>query len=312
MTALVAGGAGFIGSHLCEYFLSRGWDVICVDNLLTGRRENIAHLVCRRNFQFLQKDITRKFVVRRKLDVVFNLASCASPRDYLTYPLETLAAGAEGTRNLLELSRANRAIFIHASTSEVYGDPDVHPQSESYWGRVNPIGPRSVYDEAKRYAEALIMAYHRKYSQPVRIARIFNTYGPRMKVDDGRVIPNLIHQALTGAPLTIYGRGVQTRSFCYVTDIVEGLARMLSCPEPQPVNLGNPEEFTIIELARLIKKITGSRSRFIFRPLPEDDPMQRCPDITRARKLLGWKPVVKLENGLKRTIAWFRETGNGE
>jgi dTDP-glucose 4,6-dehydratase len=304
--ALVAGGAGFIGSHLCEYLLSRDVSVVCLDNLVTGRRGNIEHLAQDRRFRFILQDITRALRVRGRVDVVFNLASPASPRDYLALPLETLAVGSTGTRNLLELARAGSAVFVQASTSEVYGDPCVHPQPETYWGNVNPVGVRSVYDESKRFSEALVMAYHRSYAMPTRIARIFNTYGPRMKLDDGRVVPNLIHEALTGRPLTIYGRGRQTRSFCYVSDMVEGLFRLAGCADPRPVNLGNPTEFSILQFARLVQRLVGSRSPLRFEPLPADDPRQRRPDIRRARRLLGWSPKVDIERGLEVTIEWFR------
>lgn len=306
MRALVAGGAGFIGSHLCEYLLSRDVSVVCLDNLVTGRRGNIEHLAQDRRFRFILQDITRALRVRGRVDVVFNLASPASPRDYLALPLETLAVGSTGTRNLLELARAGSAVFVQASTSEVYGDPCVHPQPETYWGNVNPVGVRSVYDESKRFSEALVMAYHRSYAMPTRIARIFNTYGPRMKLDDGRVVPNLIHEALTGRPLTIYGRGRQTRSFCYVSDMVEGLFRLAGCADPRPVNLGNPTEFSILQFARLVQRLVGSRSPLRFEPLPADDPRQRRPDIRRARRLLGWSPKVDIERGLEVTIEWFR------
>lgn len=305
MKALVAGGAGFIGSHLCDHLVAHGFQVTCMDNLITGRRKNIAHLLKHRLFRFVRADISAGVTAPGHLDVVFNLASPASPKDYLALPLETLAAGSQGTRNLLELCKRKKAIFVLASTSEVYGDPLVHPQSEKYWGNVNPVGVRSVYDEAKRFAEALTMAYHRRYGLPTRVARIFNTYGPRMKLDDGRVVPNLIHQALNNRPLTVYGSGRQTRSFCYVSDMVNGLFRLSGCPDPGPVNLGNPAEFTILRLARLVKELTGSRSQIKFLPLPEDDPKQRRPDISRAQKLLDWKPSVNLVQGLRTTIAWF-------
>jgi len=305
-TGLVAGGAGFIGSNLCEFLLRRGWRVLCVDNLVTGRKENIAHLASNPRFKFLKKDISRSFTIPGNVDVIFNLASPASPKDYYAYPIETMVAGAYGTHNLLELARSKKAIFIHASTSEVYGDPKEHPQSESYWGNVNPVGPRAVYDESKRYAEALIMTYYRIFHLPVRIARIFNTYGPRMKLNDGRVVPNLIYQALTGQPLTIYGTGKQTRSFCYISDLIAGLYKMIRCPVSEPINLGNPEEFTIIEFARLVKKLTGSKSPLIFLPIPGDDPKRRCPDITRAQQLLKWNPKVSLVAGLTMTINWFQ------
>ncbi len=307
MRALVAGGAGFIGSHLCELLLTHGFRVTCLDNLITGRRDNISHLLHNRSFEFIRADIARPLPALKTPDVIFNLASPASPRDYLALPLATLAAGAVGTRNLLELARRRKAVFVLASTSEVYGDPLEHPQSETYWGNVNPVGVRSVYDEAKRYAEALTMAYHRCYGLPTRIARIFNTYGPRMKLGDGRVVPNLIHQALTGRPMTIYGSGRQTRSFCFVSDMVSGLFKLSACSDPMPVNLGNPQEFTILRFARIVQELTGSKSRLEFLPLPEDDPKQRQPDISRAGRLLGWTPAVSLEQGLRTTIAWFEQ-----
>jgi len=309
MRAVVAGGAGFIGSHLCEYLFERRFRVTCIDNLSTGRRSNVAHLLGNRTFEFIQADVTERISVRGMVDVIFNLASPASPRDYLANPLKTLAAGSSGTWNLLELARKKKALFLLASTSEVYGDPKKHPQTESYWGNVNPVGVRSVYDEAKRYAEALTCAYHRRFGIPTRIARIFNTYGPRMKLDDGRVVPNMVHQALSGRQLTVYGSGRQTRSFCYVSDMVNGLFRLAGCADPMPVNLGNPEEFTILRFAGLVKRLTGSTSRLRFCPLPDDDPQRRRPDISRARKLLGWKPVVTIEDGLRATIAWFLKTG---
>jgi dTDP-glucose 4,6-dehydratase len=306
MRALVAGGAGFIGSHLCEHLLKEGFGVVCVDSLLTGRRENVRHLIGERGFRFVRADVTRDRLVGSGFDVIFNLASPASPRDYLAHPLETLKVGSTGTWNLLELARRGRSVFVQASTSEVYGDPEVHPQREDYWGRVNPVGVRSVYDEAKRFSEALVTSYHRHHGLPTRIARIFNTYGPRMKLDDGRVVPNLVSQALAGRPLTIYGTGRQTRSFCYVTDLVDGLFRLAGCSSAEPVNLGNPGEFTILRFARLVIKHTGSRSRLEFHRLPDDDPKRRRPDISRARKLLKWEPRVPLEEGLKSTTDWFR------
>jgi len=304
--ALVAGGAGFIGSHLCDYLLARDFKVLCLDNLVTGSKRNIRHQLDCPGFQFQQADITRPLRVAGRVDVVFNLASPASPKDYLTMPLETLAVGSSGTRRLLELALRKKAVFVQASTSEVYGDPLLHPQRESYWGNVNPVGPRSVYDEAKRFGEALIMAYHREHGLRTRIARIFNTYGPRMKLDDGRIVPTLVHQALTGKPLTVFGTGRQTRSFCYVSDMVDGLFRLAACTDPLPVNLGNPREFTILRFAQVVKQLTGSRSPVSFEPLPEDDPKRRRPDIRRARKLLKWQPKVKLEDGLAQTITWFR------
>jgi dTDP-glucose 4,6-dehydratase len=267
-----------------------------------------------RHFSFLQADVCRPLGIPGRVDAVFNLASPASPRDYQAMPLETLAVGAQGTRNLLELARTKKAVFVQASTSEVYGDPEVHPQVESYWGHVNPVGLRSMYDEAKRYGEALVMAFHRKYGLRTRIARIFNTYGPRMQLDDGRVVPELVDQALHGRPLTVYGDGTQTRSFCYVSDMVEGLFRLGTRKEEQglafPVNLGNPREFTILRFAALVSKLVGSKSPVRFQPLPADDPKQRQPDISRAKKLIGWQPKVELEQGLAATIEWFREALN--
>ncbi len=306
MRALVAGGAGFIGSHLCDYLLARDFEVLCLDNLVTGSRRNIRHLLDEPGFKFQRADVARRLSITGRVDVVFNLASPASPKDYIAMPLETLAVGSTGTRNLLELALQRKAVFVQASTSEVYGDPLRHPQSESYWGNVNPVGPRSVYDEAKRFGEALVMAYHREHGLRTRIARIFNTYGPRMKLADGRVVPTLVHQALTRKPLTVFGTGRQTRSFCYVSDMVTGLYRLAACTDPLPVNLGNPREFTVLRFAQVVKKLTRSRSPVRFDPLPEDDPKRRKPDIRRARKLLEWQPRVKLEEGLARTIAWFR------
>jgi len=305
--ALVAGGAGFIGSHLCDYLLERDFDVLCLDNLVTGSKRNIRHLLGRPGFQFRRADVTRPLPTAGRVDVVYNLASPASPKDYLAMPFETLAVGSIGTRNLLELALRKKAVFVQASTSEVYGDPLLHPQPESYWGNVNPIGPRSVYDEAKRFSEALVMAYHRGHGLRTRIARIFNTYGPRMQLDDGRIVPTLVHQALTGKPLTVFGSGRQTRSFCYVSDMVDGLFRLAACTDPLPVNIGNPQEFTVLRFARVVKELTGSRSPLRFEPLPEDDPKRRRPDITRASRLLGWQPKVNLEQGLKLTIDWFRD-----
>jgi dTDP-glucose 4,6-dehydratase len=304
--ALVAGGAGFIGSHLCDYLLARDFEVLCLDNLVTGSKRNVRHLLDEPGFKFQRADVTRRLSVNGRVDVVFNLASAASPKDYLAMPIETLAVGSTGTRNLLELALQRKAVFVQASTSEVYGDPLRHPQAESYWGNVNPVGPRSVYDEAKRFGEALVMAYHREHGLRTRIARIFNTYGPRMKLDDGRIVPTLVHQALTGRPLTVFGTGRQTRSFCYVSDMVDGLFRLAACTDPMPVNLGNPREFTVLRFAQVVKKLTGSRSPVSFETLPEDDPKRRKPDIRRARKLLEWQPKVKLEAGLERTITWFR------
>jgi len=307
--ALVAGGAGFIGSHLCDYLLARDFEVLCLDNLVTGSKRNVRHLLGEPGFKFQRADVTKRLSIAGRVDVVFNLASPASPKDYLAMPFETLAVGSTGTRKLLKLALQRKAVFVQASTSEVYGDPLCHPQRESYWGNVNPVGPRSVYDEAKRFGEALVMAYHREHGLRTRIARIFNTYGPRMKLDDGRVVPTLVDQALTGKPLTVFGTGRQTRSFCYVSDMVDGLYRLAACTDPLPVNLGNPREFTVLRFAQVVKKLTGSRSTVSFEPLPEDDPKRRKPDIRRARRLLEWQPKVKLEDGLARTISWFRSQG---
>jgi dTDP-glucose 4,6-dehydratase len=313
LRALVAGGAGFIGSHLCDYLLEHEFEVLCLDSLVTGSKRNIRHLLGNSAFRFVHTDVSApgfhrsSFVIHPfRVDVIFNLASPASPKDYLALPLETLAVGSTGTRYLLELALRKKAVFVQASTSEVYGDPLRHPQVESYWGNVNPVGPRSVYDEAKRFSEALVMAYHRKHGLATRIARIFNTYGPRMKLDDGRIVPTLVDQALNGKPLTVFGNGRQTRSFCYVSDMVEGLYRLASCTDPMPVNLGNPHEFTVLRFARIVKKLTGSRSPLRFEPLPEDDPKRRRPDIARASRLLRWRPKVELEPGLKLTIDSFR------
>ncbi|GBC84760.1 Bifunctional polymyxin resistance protein ArnA [bacterium HR11] len=303
--ALVTGGAGFIGSHLCEYLLKQGHFVIAMDNLLTGDVRNIAHLY-NQPFLFIHHDVTNYIYVDRPVAFVYHLASPASPKDYQVYPIQTLKVGALGTHKALGLALKHRARFLLASTSEVYGDPQVHPQTEDYWGNVNPIGPRGVYDEAKRFAEALTMAYHRVHGVDTKIARIFNTYGPRMRMDDGRAIPTFIVQALRGEPLTVYGDGSQTRSFCYISDMVEGLYRLMTSDYHLPVNLGNPQEMTVLELAELILRLTGSRSRIEFRPLPQDDPRVRQPDITRAKTVLGWEPRVPLEEGLKETIADFR------
>jgi len=306
MRAVITGGAGFLGSHLCDHLLAHGWDVLCVDNLATGDARNVAHLQGHPHFEFLHHDITRPLALDGPVDYVLHLASPASPADYLKLPIETLEAGALGTRNSLLLARAHGARFLLASTSECYGDPEVTPQPETYWGHVNPIGPRSVYDEAKRFAEALTMAFHRVHGLDTRIARIFNTYGPRMRLNDGRVLPNFIHQALTGQPLTVYGDGQQTRSFCYVADLIEGLWRLMQADEHLPVNLGNPHEVTILEFARLVRELAGVDVPIVHRPLPEDDPRRRCPDISKARRLLGWEPRVALEDGLRQTLAFYR------
>ncbi len=302
---VVAGGAGFIASHLCDQLLARGDEVIAVDNFLTGSRGNISHLFSHERFSFIDQDVCQRFEIDGAVDAVMHLASPASPKDFATIPLEILDVGSTGTRNLLELSRAKNARFLVTSTSEVYGDPLVHPQVESYWGNVNSIGPRSCYDEAKRFTEALTMAYHRSLGVDVRIVRVFNTYGPRMKPGDGRVVSNFLVQAITGAPITIYGAGSQTRSFCYVDDEVAGILALLDGPITGPVNIGNPGEFTVLELAELVIELTGSSSRIIHEPLPVDDPTRRRPDITLAREKLGWEPRVALRDGLLRTAAWL-------
>jgi len=303
---LITGGAGFIGSHLCERFLAEDHEVICMDNLLTGSADNIAHLFADRRFTFIQQDVTNFIHVKGPLDAILHFASPASPVDYLELPIQTLKVGSLGTHKALGLAKEKNARFLLASTSEVYGDPLVHPQNEDYWGNVNPIGPRGVYDEAKRFAEAITMAYHRTHGVQTRIVRIFNTHGPRMRLNDGRVVPNFIAQALRGEPITVYGDGSQTRSFCYVSDLVEGLTRLLRSEHPGPVNCGNPTEVTILQFAERIKAITGSRSEIVFKPLPVDDPKVRQPDITRARTVLGWEPQIGLEDGLRRTIDYFR------
>ena len=304
---VLTGGAGFLGSHLTDRLLDRGDDVVCVDNLVTGRTANIDHLLDHPGFGFVEHDVSESIDVDGAVDAVLHFASPASPPDYLARPIETLEVGSLGTRNTLGLALAKGARFMIASTSEVYGDPEVHPQTEDYWGHVNPIGPRSCYDEAKRFAEALTMAYHRHHGLDVRIVRIFNTYGPRMRADDGRVVSNFLVQALSGQPITIYGDGSQTRSFCYVDDEIRGFLAMLDGDITGPCNIGNPDEFTIAELATLVIELTGSSSQIDHRPLPEDDPTQRRPDITQAREQLGWEPTVALREGLERTAAYFRE-----
>ena len=303
---LVSGGAGFVGSHLCDRLLADGAEVVVADNFITGRAENVAHLAERSNFQLLEHDAIQPLTVDGQLDFVYHMASPASPADYLAYPVETMMVGAAGTKNMLDLAREKGAGFLLASTSECYGDPLEHPQKETYWGHVNPIGPRAVYDEAKRFAEALTMSYQRELGVATHIVRIFNTYGPRMKLDDGRVVPNFIDQALNGRPLTIYGDGSQTRSFCYVSDLVDGLVRLAASEEREPVNIGNPTEMTILEFAEVILEITGGRSSIETRPLPADDPKQRKPDISKARRILDWEPRVDLREGLRKTIDYFR------
>jgi dTDP-glucose 4,6-dehydratase len=303
---LVTGAAGFVGSHMCDRLLAEGHSVVAVDNFLTGSERNLTHLADHPRFRLIRHDITQPLSIDDPVDAVLNMASPASPKDYLQHPIATLDVGSAGTRNMLEMARAKGACFLLTSTSECYGDPLVHPQIETYWGNVNPVGPRSCYDESKRFAEALTMAYHRTYGLPTNIARIFNTYGPRMKLDDGRVVPAFVDQALRGEPLTIFGDGSQTRRFCYVTDLVDGLYRLMRSSERYPVNLGNPYEMTIREFAERIRRITGSSSRIVSLPLPEDDPRQRRPDITKARRLLDWEPRVSLEDGLQLTVDYFR------
>ncbi|OGO06274.1 MAG: NAD-dependent dehydratase [Chloroflexi bacterium RBG_13_56_8] len=311
MRVLVTGGAGFLGSHLCDLLLARGHEVLAMDNLITGTLRNIAHLEGKPGFSFLRHDVTQFIHVDGPVDAILHLASLPSPVDYLGMPIKTLKVGALGTHNALGLALAKSARFLLASTSEVYGDPLVHPQPETYWGNVNPVGPRGVYDESKRFAEALTMAYHRTHGLATRTARIFNTYGPRMRLNDGRVVPNLVGQALRGEPLTVYDDGSRTRSFCYVSDLIEGLYRLLMSDEAMPVNLGNPQEMTILEFAQAVIKLSGSASEIVFiSPTDErtkDDPQTRRPDISKARRILDWEPQVSLEEGLAKPIAWTRE-----
>jgi dTDP-glucose 4,6-dehydratase len=302
---LVTGGAGFLGSHLCDFLLAHGCDVVCMDNLLTGSLDNIAHIQDPR-FIFVEYDVTNFITIKGELDYVLHFASPASPIDYLELPIQTLKVGSLGTYRALGLAKARGARFLLASTSEVYGDPLVHPQREDYWGNVNPVGPRGVYDEAKRFAEAITMAYHRFHQVDSRIVRIFNTYGSRMRLTDGRAIPTFIRQALRGEPLTMYGDGSQTRSFTYVSDLIEGIWRLMHAPVNDPVNIGNPREMTLLELAKHVLRATGSRSEIVFRPLPTDDPKVRQPDIGKAKRVLGWVPTVELEEGLARTVEWCR------
>jgi dTDP-glucose 4,6-dehydratase len=306
MRVLITGGAGFLGSHLCDALRARGDTVVCVDDLSTGRRANIEHLAGQPEFEFVQADVASGLNVGGPFDAVAHLASPASPPAYLRLPLQTLAVGSSGTENALRLAERENARFVLASTSEVYGDPEVHPQPESYWGNVNPIGPRSVYDEAKRFAEALTSAYRRSRRVNTGIVRIFNTYGPRMSADDGRIVTNFIGQALAGQPLTVYGDGSQTRSFCYVDDLIRGIVAMIDSADPGPINLGNPEEFSVAAFARLVLSITGSTSRIEYRPLPTDDPVRRRPMIDLAATRLGWKPEISVGDGVRKTVEWFR------
>jgi dTDP-glucose 4,6-dehydratase len=304
--AVVTGGAGFLGSHLCHALVGRGWEVLAVDSLLTGRIENVEDLLDTATFRFEEHDVTQFFTVDGEVDAVLHFASPASPRDYLEYPIKTLKVGSLGTHNTLGLAKATGARYLLASTSEVYGDPEVHPQDEGYWGHVNPVGPRGVYDEAKRFAEAIAMAYHRAHDLDVKVVRIFNTFGPRLRAGDGRVVSNFLVQALDGKPLTVYGDGSQTRSYCYVDDEVRGILALLDSDWTGPMNIGNPREFTVLELAHTVLEVTGSASEIVFEPLPVDDPVRRRPDITLATEVLGWRPEVDLREGLARTYEWFR------
>ena len=302
---MITGGAGFIGSYLCDRLIKEDFKVICLDNLITGKLENVEHLSGDKNFKFIKHNVTKYINIKGKVDYVLHFASLASPEDYLKFPIQTLKVGSLGTHNALGLAKEKKAKFMLASTSEVYGDPIVHPQPETYWGHVNCVGVRGCYDESKRFAEAITMAYQRVHKIDTKIARIFNTYGPRIRVNDGRVVPNFIYQALNNQPITVYGKGTQTRSFCYIDDLVEGIFRLMNSKVNAPINLGNPHEFTILELAKLILKLTASKSKLVLRPLPQDDPRQRQPDIAKAKKLLKWQPKIELEEGLEKTIDWF-------
>ena len=310
---LITGGAGFLGSHLCDFFIAQGHEVICMDNLIKKENiENIAHLIGHERFKFIKYDVTEYLHVEGRLDNILHFASLASPKDYLDYPIQTLKVGSLGTHKALGLSKEKKARFLLASTSEVYGDPMVHPQPESYPGNVDPVVPRGVYDEAKRFAEAITMAYHRTHGLPTRIARIFNTYGPRMRLDDGRALPNFMVQALKGEDITVYGNGTQTRSFCYVDDLIEGIKKLLDSDEAGPVNFGNPKEITILDFAKEIVHLTGSKSGIHFCPLPQNDPKVRQPDITKAKTILGWEPKVNRQEGLRRTLQYFKKKLSGD
>jgi len=306
LRAVITGGAGFLGSHLCELMLERGWEVLCLDNLVTGNEANVAHLLPNQKFRLARHDVSRFIDVQGPVEAVLHFASPASPPDYLRLPIQTMKVGALGTHNSLGLALAKNARYLLASTSECYGDPHISPQPESYWGNVNPVGPRGVYDEAKRYAEAMTMAYHRYHGLKTHIVRIFNTYGPRMRLNDGRALPNFLYQALVGQPITVYGDGSQTRSFCYVSDLLEGIYRLLESDERAPTNIGNPQEITILEFAERVRKLVGASAPIVFHPLPQDDPKQRCPDIAKAKRLLNWEPKITLEDGLQRTYEYFR------
>jgi len=307
LRVVITGGAGFLGSHLCDYFLAKGWDVLCLDNLVTSADSNVSHLQSHPRFRFVRQDVSQYIDVPGPVDGVLHFASPASPPDYLKLPIQTLKVGALGTHNSLGLALAKKARFLLASTSECYGDPEVSPQPETYWGHVNPIGPRGVYDEAKRFAEAITMAYHRFHGVDTRIVRIFNTYGPRMRLNDGRALPNFLYQALTGQPITVYGDGKQTRSFCYVSDLIEGIYRLFESGEHEPTNIGNPNEITILEFAERVRALVGANVSIVLHPLPQDDPKQRCPDISKAKRILGWEPKVGLEEGLRLTYEYFRQ-----
>ena len=306
MRIVITGGAGFIGSHLCDYLIEKGHEVICIDNLLTGKEDNICHLIGNGKFRFIKHNVSDYIYVDGNVDGILHFASPASPFDYLEFPIQTLKVGSLGTLNSLGLAKAKKARFLLASTSEVYGDPQIHPQREDYWGHVNPVGPRGVYDEAKRFAEAMTMAYHRYHHVDTRIVRIFNTYGPRMRIKDGRSLPNFMCQALNGEDMTVFGNGSQTRSFCYVSDLVDGIYRLLLSNEHEPVNMGNPAEITILQLAKEMLALTGSKSKIVFKPLPVDDPKIRQPDIAKAKKILGWEPGVSREEGLRKTLTYFK------
>jgi len=307
LRAVITGGAGFLGSHLCDLLLEKDWEILCLDNLVTGANSNFSHLLQNARFQFVQQDVTKYIEVAGAVDAVLHFASPASPPDYLKIPIQTLKVGSLGTHNVLGLALAKKAKFLLASTSECYGDPDVSPQPESYWGHVNPVGLRGCYDEAKRFAEALTMAYHRYHGVDTRIVRIFNTYGPRMRLNDGRALPNFLYQALSGRPITVYGDGKQTRSFCYVSDLVDGIYRLLESSEHEPTNLGNPQEITILEFAERVRKLAAADVPIELHPLPQDDPKQRCPDISKAKRILGWQPKINLEQGLRITYDYFRQ-----